>query len=64
VEAHSAVFLQGAHYEDLIADVGARVVGWVADDLSRRAIVAMILEGEGEGETELRDAGDEGPGGS
>jgi hypothetical protein len=41
VEAHSAIFLQGPHYDTMVGDFGARIVAWVEEDLSRRAIMAM-----------------------
>lgn len=41
VGAHCGLFFAGPHYEKLVGDVGARVVGWVQEDLTKRAILAM-----------------------
>ncbi|EFQ27988.1 hypothetical protein CGRA01v4_03347 [Colletotrichum graminicola] len=41
VGAHCGLFLPGPHYDGLIGDVGERIVGWVQDDLSVRAILDM-----------------------
>lgn len=41
VGAHCGLFFPGAHYEKLIGDVGSRIVGWVQEDASRRAILEM-----------------------
>ncbi|KAK2036238.1 hypothetical protein LZ31DRAFT_589447 [Colletotrichum somersetense] len=41
VGAHCGLFLPGPHYDGLIGDVGERIVGWVQDDLSVRAILEM-----------------------
>ncbi|EXF77164.1 hypothetical protein CFIO01_13090 [Colletotrichum fioriniae PJ7] len=41
VGAHCGLFLPGPHYDTLIGDVGERIVGWVHDDLSVRAIMEM-----------------------
>ncbi|KAK1717931.1 hypothetical protein BDP67DRAFT_395881, partial [Colletotrichum lupini] len=41
VGAHCGLFLPGPHYDTLIGDVGERVVAWVQDDLSVRAIMEM-----------------------
>ncbi|KAK1599812.1 uncharacterized protein LY79DRAFT_152226 [Colletotrichum navitas] len=41
VGAHCGLFLPGPHYDGLIGDVGARIVGWVQEDLSVRAILDM-----------------------
>ena len=42
VEAHCSLFLpDGPHYDRLVGDVAQRVVGWVQDDLTRRAIADM-----------------------
>ncbi|OHE96395.1 hypothetical protein CORC01_08318 [Colletotrichum orchidophilum] len=41
VGAHCGLFLPGPHYDTLIGDVGERIVGWVQDDLSVRAIMEM-----------------------
>lgn len=39
VGAHCGLFLPGPHYERLVGDVGSRIVGWVHDDATRRAII-------------------------
>lgn len=41
VGAHCGLFFAGPHYETLVGDVGARIVGWVQEDMSKRAILAM-----------------------
>ncbi|KAK1972871.1 hypothetical protein LY78DRAFT_565248 [Colletotrichum sublineola] len=41
VGAHCGLFLPGPHYDGLIGDVGERIMGWVQDDLSVRAILEM-----------------------
>ncbi|OHW91695.1 reticulocyte-binding protein 2 a-like protein [Colletotrichum incanum] len=41
VGAHCGLFLAGSHYDGLIGDVGERILGWVQDDLSVRAIMEM-----------------------
>lgn len=41
VGAHCGLFFAGPHYEILIGDVGSRIVDWVRDDASKRAILAM-----------------------
>lgn len=41
VGAHCGLFFAGPHYEKLVGDVGGRMVGWVQDDLTKRAILAM-----------------------
>jgi chemotaxis protein histidine kinase CheA len=41
VSAHCGLFFPGPHYDRLIGDVGMRIVGWVQDDLTRRAILEM-----------------------
>ncbi|WYZ38854.1 hypothetical protein EsH8_III_000768 [Colletotrichum jinshuiense] len=41
VGAHCGLFLQGPQYDGLIGDVGDRILGWVQEDLSVRAIVEM-----------------------
>ncbi|KAF3770948.1 hypothetical protein M406DRAFT_237374, partial [Cryphonectria parasitica EP155] len=38
VGAHCGLFFPGPHYEKLVGDVGSRIVGWVHDDMSLRAI--------------------------
>lgn len=41
VGAHCGLFFPGPHYEILIGDVGSRIVEWVRDDASKRAILAL-----------------------
>jgi hypothetical protein len=41
VTAHCGLFFPGPHYDKLVSDVGGRIVGWVRDDLSTRAMLAM-----------------------
>lgn len=41
VGAHCGLFFLGPHYEKLVGDVGARIVGWVQEDLSKNAILAL-----------------------
>lgn len=41
VTAHCAVFLPGPHYDGLVGDVASRIVGWVHNDLSVRAMMEM-----------------------
>jgi hypothetical protein len=41
VGAHCGLFLPGDHYEKLVGDVGGRIVEWVQEDLTRRAILDM-----------------------
>jgi hypothetical protein len=41
VGAHTGLFLPGPHYERLVGDVGSRVVAWVHEDATRRAIQEM-----------------------
>lgn len=38
VGAHTGLFFPGAHYEGLVGDVGSRIVEWVNEDASRRAV--------------------------
>jgi len=47
VGAHCGLFFPGTHYERLVGDVGARIVAWVQEDASRRAILELE-EGLGE----------------
>ncbi|KAK0635410.1 hypothetical protein B0T17DRAFT_586932 [Bombardia bombarda] len=44
VGAHCGLFFPGPHYEKLVGDVGERVVGWVQEDASRRAIFDFDLD--------------------
>ncbi|EHK27227.1 uncharacterized protein TRIVIDRAFT_114033, partial [Trichoderma virens Gv29-8] len=41
VTAHCALFLPGPHYDRLVGDVGGRIVSWVHNDLSVRAMMEM-----------------------
>ncbi|TDZ74247.1 Reticulocyte-binding protein 2-like protein a [Colletotrichum trifolii] len=41
VGAHCGLFVPGPHYDRLIGDVSERIVGWVQEDLSTRAIMDM-----------------------
>lgn len=41
VGAHCGLFFPGPHYEKLVGDVGGRIVGWVQEDMSKNAILAM-----------------------
>lgn len=41
VGAHCGLFFAGPHYEKLVGDVGSRIVGWVQEDMSKRAILAL-----------------------
>ncbi|KAI1075848.1 hypothetical protein F5B20DRAFT_573148 [Whalleya microplaca] len=41
VGAHTTLFFEGEHYEKLIGDVGQTIVGWVQEDLTKRAILEM-----------------------
>lgn len=41
VSAHCGLFFPGPHYEPLVGDVGNRILRWVQDDLSTRAILEM-----------------------
>ncbi|KAL7959679.1 hypothetical protein V8C34DRAFT_279072 [Trichoderma compactum] len=41
VTAHCAVFLPGPRYDGLVGDVASRIVGWVHNDLSVRAMMEM-----------------------
>ncbi|KJZ74154.1 hypothetical protein HIM_06385 [Hirsutella minnesotensis 3608] len=42
VGAHCGLFFSGPHYDRLVGDVGSRIVGWVFDDMSTRAIQAGV----------------------
>jgi len=46
VGAHCGLFFAGPRYEVLVHDVGERIVGWVHDDASRRAVLALRDEYE------------------
>ncbi|KAI1103541.1 hypothetical protein F4804DRAFT_227604 [Jackrogersella minutella] len=41
VGAHTGLFFRGDHYEKLVGDVGESIVGWVQDDMTKRAILEM-----------------------
>ncbi|RSL62779.1 hypothetical protein CEP53_004633 [Fusarium sp. AF-6] len=41
VGAHCGLFFPGQHYEQLVGDVGSRIMGWVQEDLTKRAILDM-----------------------
>lgn len=41
VGAHCGLFFNGPHYEKLVGDVGGMIVGWVHEDMSKRAILAL-----------------------
>ncbi|KAK3327189.1 hypothetical protein B0T19DRAFT_475027 [Cercophora scortea] len=44
VGAHCGLFFPGPHYERLVGDVGLRVVGWVEEDTSGRAVSYFDLD--------------------
>lgn len=44
VGAHCGLFLPGPHYEQLVGDVGSRIVGWVQEDMTKRAIMEIGLD--------------------
>lgn len=44
VTAHCGLFFSGPHYDKLIGDVGSRIVAWVQDDLTKRAIMEMPVD--------------------
>ena len=41
VGAHCGLFFPGSHYEKLIGDVSSRIVDWVHDDMTKRAILEL-----------------------
>ncbi|KAF7554748.1 hypothetical protein G7046_g6741 [Stylonectria norvegica] len=41
VGAHCGLFFPGPHYEGLVGDVGSRIVGWMQEDMTKRAILDM-----------------------
>ncbi|KAF9776726.1 hypothetical protein IL306_005061 [Fusarium sp. DS 682] len=43
VGAHCGLFFPGQHYEKLVGDVGNRIMGWVQDDMTKRAIQEMEM---------------------
>ncbi|KEY71567.1 hypothetical protein S7711_06027 [Stachybotrys chartarum IBT 7711] len=38
VGAHTGLFFPGPHYDRLVGDVGSRILGWIEDDLSKKAV--------------------------
>ncbi|KAK5663114.1 hypothetical protein OQA88_6531 [Cercophora sp. LCS_1] len=42
VGAHCGLFFPGPHYEGLVGDVVTRVVEWVGEDMSRRAVAGLV----------------------
>ena len=44
VTAHCGLFFAGPHYDRLVGDVGSRIVGWVQDDLTKKAILNMPVD--------------------
>jgi len=62
VGAHCGLFFPGPHYEKLIGDVGSRIVAWVQEDASKRAMLACVererpRQDFGGGAGESRDIG-------
>ncbi|KAL1896660.1 hypothetical protein Cpir12675_002756 [Ceratocystis pirilliformis] len=45
VGAHCGIFLPGSHYEALVGDVAERITGWIEEDLSRREVIRLSMEG-------------------
>ncbi|KAI8304197.1 hypothetical protein K4K59_012894 [Colletotrichum sp. SAR11_240] len=41
VGAHCGLFVPGPHYDRLIGDMGERILGWVQEDMTARAILEM-----------------------
>ncbi|CAM1508271.1 Fc.00g051190.m01.CDS01 [Cosmosporella sp. VM-42] len=41
VGAHCGLFFPGPQYETLVGDVGSRILGWVEEDMTKRAILEM-----------------------
>jgi hypothetical protein len=41
VGAHCGLFFSGPHYDKLVGDVASRVIGWVQDDMTKRAILEL-----------------------
>ncbi|RFU75155.1 hypothetical protein TARUN_7089 [Trichoderma arundinaceum] len=41
VTAHCGLFFPGSHYDRLVGDVGSRIVNWVHNDLSVRAMLEL-----------------------
>lgn len=44
VGAHCGLFFPGPQYEKLVGDVGSRIMNWVHEDLTKRAILEMGQE--------------------
>lgn len=44
VGAHCGLFFPGPHYDKLVGDVASRVIGWVQDDMTKRAILQLQNE--------------------
>lgn len=44
VGAHCGLFFSGPHYDKLVGDVASRVIGWVQDDMTKRAILDLHQE--------------------
>ncbi|KAH8177397.1 serine esterase [Sarocladium implicatum] len=44
VTAHCGLFFAGPHYDKLVGEVGSRIVGWVQEDLTKRAILNMPVD--------------------
>ncbi|KAJ9139494.1 Stress response protein nst1-like protein 2 [Pleurostoma richardsiae] len=42
VQAHCALFMPGPHYEGFVGEVGDRIVRWVQEDASKRAVREMM----------------------
>lgn len=45
VTAHCGLFFPGPHYDQLVGDVGSRIIGWVQDDMTKRMILDMEAQG-------------------
>jgi hypothetical protein len=45
VGAHCGLFLPGPHYDRLVGDVASRVIGWVQDDMTKKAILSLHERG-------------------
>jgi hypothetical protein len=41
VAAHTGLFFPGEHYEKLVGDVGATIIGWVEEDATKRVVLGM-----------------------
>ncbi|KAH7318514.1 hypothetical protein B0I35DRAFT_244919 [Stachybotrys elegans] len=42
VSAHTSLFFPGPHYDRLVGDVSSRILQWIEDDLSVRAVVESM----------------------